>query len=191
MGNSPDRIAFKLVETALSRLVVRAGIYYADWPAVQVVSIYLLSYCKPVRGEVGRFFEVIYESRNDPTSWYDTEGVVEVRSLYPIFTNPSPTPETLIEPAREMEKQVLDWRKWHPPWDSDREVVAYTRDLYLAAYAEVYPSNLRLVLHFTRLHGLLLERGHHTPNAWETDDLLKRLGTFLKDRIQDWEKVIG
>jgi len=37
----------------------------------------------------------------------------------------------------------------------------------------------------------LLARGQNTPNAWETDDLLKRLGAFLKDRMQDWEKVLG
>ena len=191
MGNSPDRIAFKLLETALSRLVVRAGIYYADWPAVQVVSIYLLSFCKPLDGDAGRLFEVNYRGRSDPTGWYEEDEVVVVRSLHPHLVYPVLAHEHLAAPARKMEERLLDWEKWYPPWDSDREVVVYNKELQGDHYDELYPSNLRLMLHFVRLHALLLERGHHTPNAWETDDLLKRLGAFLKERMQDWEKVLG
>ena len=192
MGNKTDRIAFKLVETALTRLVVRAGIYYADWPPKQLVAIYLLSFCKPSEEDAGRLFEVSYSSLNDPTSWYGDDDVVRVRSLHPKLLTSNSTPENLIEPARKMgERLSMDWQTHHPPWDSDQEVVAYNKELQGDHYDEVYPSNLRLMLHFVRLHALLLERGHHTPNAWETDDLLKRLGAFLKDRMQDWEKVLG
>ena len=192
MSNSPDRIAFKLVETALSRLVVRAGIYYADWPPRQLVSIYLFSLCKPSMSDRGgRVFEVSYCSPTDPTSWYGDDDVVSVRSLDPVIVGSSYEPEFLIEPAREMERRLAGWQDHHPPWDSDREVVAYNKELQGDRYDEVYPSNLRLMLHFVRLHGLLLARGQNTPNAWETDDLLKRLGAFLKDRMQDWEKVLG
>ena len=191
MSNGIDRVAFKLVEPALSRLVVRAALYpVIDFPDVPVASIYLLSYCQPREERYGRLFEVEYFSRQDPTTWYESEGVVEVRSLHPKLIAPNSTPENLVEPARKMGERLLDWQEHHPLWDSGKEVAAYVQGSFTKPH-EAYPSNLRLMLHFTRLHALLLERGHHTPNAWETDDLLKRLGAFLKDRMQDWEKVIG
>jgi hypothetical protein len=159
-----------------------------------MVSIYLLSFCKPSAIDTGRLFEVRYFSPTDPTSWYEYEndGVLAVSSMESTLIRfPLAAPALLIEPARKMEERLRDWRVYHPLWDNDREVVAYNKELQGDRYDEVYPSNLRLMLHFVRLHGLLLARGQNTPNSWETDDLLKRLGAFLKDRMQDWEKVLG
>jgi hypothetical protein len=191
VSNNPDRIAFKLVETALSRLVVRAAIHYVGIPEEKAVDIYLLSYCKPLDEDAGRLFEVNYRGRSDPTGWYEEDEVVVVRSLHPHLVYPVLAHEHLAAHTRKMEERLLDWQKWYPFWDSDREIVAYTEDRYGGACAELYPSNLRLMLHFVRLHGLLLARGQNTPNAWETEDLLKRLGAFLKDRMQDWDRVLG
>lgn len=182
-GDALHRTAAILLTRAQSRLVVRAMTYFVsgEYPHIglsRMVEIYLLSYCKVPRGGHGGFFEVLYQGEYDPTLWYKlSPNPLGVRSLHP-------TDDLAVL------QQLQSW--WHmaPYWTDEAEVVACSRDPN-RSFQELSPSNLHLMLHFTRLYGLILERGHHTPNAWETDDLLKRLGAFLKDRIQDWEKVIG
>ena len=189
-----ERTAAILLGLAKNRLVIRGTIDYVpgEFPHIgpsRRVSIYLLTYCRPSHTDKGSYFEVRYNGSDDPRLWYG-EVDLSVRSVG-VAGPLSPELYALKDPELvEITSQLALWEASTPPLSADDQVLIYHKDRS-GEFKRVSPSCFTFVVHLVRLHVLLLERGHHTICAWETDDLLKRLGAFLGYCMQDWERVIG
>lgn len=210
------QIAFQLLETAQDSLVIRGLSDYtvSELPHIGLgalskarpradayvgngfphrglggrrVSIYLLSLCKVPDGDHKKFFEVRYTSEDDPTRWYKSNQI-DVRTLRPSeITHPEPSVDAYTYAVREC---LQDWNQHIPPWVSTDGVVICDEDEN-EHFVRSSPAHIRFLMHFTRLHSLLMKRGATTIGAWETEDLVKRLGGFLKERNQQLEGVTG
>jgi len=151
------------------------------------VSIYLLSLCKVPDGDHKKFFEVRYTSEDDATRWYKSNQI-DVHILRP---SESASPESAVSSYTYAVGECLQvWSQHIPPWVSTDGVVVCDEDEN-DHFVRRSSAHIRFLAHFTRLHGLLMKRGATTIGAWETEDLVKRLGRFLKERNQQWEGVIG
>lgn len=190
-------MASQLVEAAKGRLVIRglSDCVEGEFPHIGLrrrVSIYLLSFCRTPRAHHPRsreshrgFFEVHYVSEDDPTRWHEVEEF-EIRSVQPS----GPVPIGVGPWTHAVWEWFQVWKQTTPPWVEPDDVVVCNKNQN-GHFSLCSQSHLRFLLHFTRLHGLLLKYGATTPSSWETDDLIRRLGSFIKTCNRNWERVIG
>lgn len=183
------QIAAQLLKIAKGKLVIRGLSDYVsgEFPHIgwqRRISIYLLSFCKAQRGAHEGFFEVYYGSEDDPVRWYKPSRF-RVESLHASVE--------FLDDNVVNEQTAAVWERfseWNSLWVASDEVVICNKD-NKGNLSMLPPSCFRFMLHFTRLHGLLMEYGATTTSSWMVDDLIRRLGRFLKERTMEWERVIG
>ncbi len=185
------QMAALLTGVARNRLVIRGLSEYVEGASPlnprRQVSIYLLALCKVPGGDHGEFFEVHYTSEDDSTRWHKANRF-EVNSLRASVSVPSDL--DVSERIFAVWEWFQVWKQTTPPWVSTAEVVICDKD-YSDNFSMLPLSHLRFMLHFTRLHGQLMQYGATTPSSWMVPDLTMRLGSFLKKRAFEWELVIG
>ncbi len=172
-----ERDAPRLEELARTRMLIRILVYFKppDWPVARwrrVTQINLLTYvCEDL-------FELVCVSD-------EVGGVLRLGTEKFIFHNRGDASGALCLRLAELDPDF---------WIYEEEFVARAKD-YEGNFSAVLPTNFHLMLHYARLHTLLVEtRGsaaHDTPEGMATRTFLRRFEAFFKERIKEWERVLG